>query len=258
MAQTVFKRYEIKYLLTRAQKEALVAAMSPQMQLDCYGHSTVRSLYYDTDTYRLARRSAEKPVYKEKLRLRCYGKAASAESEIFAELKKKYASVVYKRRMALPEKEADAWLRGCASPRDTQIAEEIEYFRRYYETLAPRVFLSYEREAYFDTAGSDFRVTFDEAILARTEDLSLCCELGGTPLLAPDRVLMEVKTAGGMPLWFAALLTENRIFHTSFSKYGTAYERLILPKMKNRLSAAVCSAQTNIPVPARTREPRLA
>ena len=39
------------------------------------GKTTVRNIYYDTDTYLLVRRSIEKPVYKEKLRIRSYEQA---------------------------------------------------------------------------------------------------------------------------------------------------------------------------------------
>ena len=68
--QTVFKRYELKYMLTPLEKEIILAAMSPYMQLDKYGRTTIRNIYFDTDNYRLIRRSIEKPAYKEKLRIR--------------------------------------------------------------------------------------------------------------------------------------------------------------------------------------------
>lgn len=135
--QAIFKRYEIKYFLTRRQQEALLAVMGPYMKLDDYGHTVIRNIYFDTDTYRLIRRSLEKPVYKEKLRVRSYRKA-DQDSEVFVELKKKYNSVVYKRRIALPEHEALDWLCGSGfHPEDSQIVEEIEYFRTYYRTRIP-------------------------------------------------------------------------------------------------------------------------
>ena len=57
--QATFKRYEIKYLLTKQQKDAVLRAMQPYMEPDQYGRTTIRNLYYDTDTYRLIRRSLE-------------------------------------------------------------------------------------------------------------------------------------------------------------------------------------------------------
>ncbi len=228
--QTVFKRYELKYLLTLAQKETVRKAMQPYMTLDKYGRATIRNLYYDTDTYLLIRRSMEKPAYKEKLRLRSYQKAG-LDDTVFAELKKKYNDVVYKRRIALPSHAAIAWLSGekhCNL--HTQIAKEIDYAMQLYGTLHPAVFLSYEREAYYANDGSDFRVTFDDTILCRQEDLSLASEVYGTPILPEGKVLMELKCSGGIPLWMTHVLSKEKIYKTSFSKYAAAYGMLIFPQ----------------------------
>lgn len=224
--QTIFKRYELKYLLSRWQKERLIASMRPYMELDRFGHSTIRNIYYDTDTYRLIRRSLEKPAYKEKLRVRSYEKV-NEKSAVFVELKKKYKSVVYKRRIVMPEQQAVDWLSGVIScPQESQISREIDYFCSFYETLHPAVYLSYEREAFYSLGGDDFRVTFDENILYRTNDLSLESEIYGTPLLRDDQILMELKTPGGIPLWMTHFLTEQQIQKTSFSKYGAAYQMM--------------------------------
>jgi hypothetical protein len=234
--QTVFKRYEKKYILTAEQKEKILLAMSEYMELDKYGRTEIRNIYFDTDSYRLIRRSIDKPTYKEKLRLRSYGRA-SEESRAFVELKKKYDGVVYKRRLDLPYGEALDWLTGRADcPVDTQIAREIEYFLKYYKNLRPAAFLSYEREAYFEKNGGSFRVTFDDTILFRTTDISLTSSAYGESLLDEGKVLMEIKCSGGIPLWLVKVLSEEKIYKTSFSKYGTGYTRFILPQLnKNTL-----------------------
>lgn len=230
--QTVFKRYELKYMLTLEQKEKVLKAMEQYMKLDQYGRTTIRNLYYDTDTYLLIRRSIEKPAYKEKLRVRSYGRANS-DSTVFVELKKKYKHVVYKRRISLTEKTAMEWLAGeeCNVPQ-TQISDEIDYFLDYYKTLRPVAFLSYEREAYYAKDESDFRVTFDDTILCRENDLSLQSKAYGTPILPEGRVLMEIKCSGGIPLWMTQVLSEEHIYKTAFSKYGTMYKQLIFPRLK--------------------------
>lgn len=230
--QAVFKRYELKYMLTLEQKQRLLDVMEPYMALDKYGRTTIRNIYFDTDNYRLIRRSLERPAYKEKLRLRSYCQA-EAQSPVFVELKKKYDSVVYKRRLSMPEKQAMDWIDGSA-PMDTgcQIGAELDYFRQYYKTLQPAVFLSYEREAYYCRSGGDFRVTFDDTILARREALSLEEPVWGTPLLPDGKVLLELKTAGGIPIWMTHFLSQEHIYKTSFSKYGTAYETMIFPNYK--------------------------
>ena len=243
--QTVFKRYELKYLLTFGQKEKVLAAMQPYMTLDKYGRTTIRNLYYDTDTYLLIRRSIEKPAYKEKLRRRSYSRV-DGDSAAFVELKKKYKSVVYKRRISLPYAEATAWLSREKHPaKHTQIANEIDYFLDYYGSLHPTVFLSYEREAYYANDGSDFRVTFDDNILCRQEDLSLASEVYGTPILPEGKVLMEIKCSGGIPLWMTHVLSEEKIYKTSFSKYGTAYGMLIFPQTHATNSYHMLEVATN-------------
>ncbi len=232
--QTVFKRYEIKYLIDTGQKAALLAAMAPYMRLDRYGRTTIRNIYLDTDSFRLIRRSIEKPVYKEKLRLRAYGPVGSCD-EVFVELKKKYKSVVYKRRLTLPEGQVIAALdEGTPFPVQSQIGQEIQYVREYYGSLRPRVFLCYDREAYYSLDGSDFRVTFDDTILYRTDGLSLTLPPSGAPILEAGRALMEIKTSGAIPLWMTHVLTENRIFKTSFSKYGRAYCDLLKQSAMNK------------------------
>jgi hypothetical protein len=225
--QAVFKRYELKYLMTRKQQKAVLEAMLPYMKLDDFGHTTIRNIYFDTDSYRLARRSIEKPIYKEKLRIRSY-KQATEIDKVFVELKKKYDEVVYKRRESITLNDMENWLgNGAGFPKKTQIGREIDYFFEYYKTLAPKVFLSYEREAFYSIDGSDFRVTFDENILARMEELSLASDVWGEKLIDDNMVLMEIKTSGGIPLWMTKVLTQQKIYKTSFSKYGTAYENMI-------------------------------
>ena len=228
--QSVFKRYELKYLLTVEQKQKMLQVMQPYMKLDQYGRTTIRNLYFDTDNYLLIRRSIEKPVYKEKLRLRSYQQAKQG-SPVFVELKKKYDDVVYKRRIAMPNDQAVQWLGQKAEhPQDSQIAREIDYVLNFYENLKPTVFLSYEREAYYCTDGSDFRVTFDDHILCRQDALSLTEPVYGTAILPDDKVLMEIKCSGGIPMWMIRFLSQEKIYKTSFSKYGTAYQMLICPR----------------------------
>lgn len=230
--QSVFKRYEIKFLLSRLQKDKIRDKLSEYMCEDKHGKTTVRNLYYDTENFLLIRRSIEKPIYKEKLRLRSYGKV-SKDDCVFVELKKKYNGIVYKRRLAMPENKAMMWLNGDDYPFEKcQISNEIDYFKGYYRGLEPKVFLSYDREAFFDKGKSDLRITFDENIISRREELSLCSKVWGKALIEEDLILMELKTAGGIPLWLTHLLTDMNLFKTSFSKYGNVYTSTILNKTK--------------------------
>ena len=122
--QMIFQRYESKYLMTLSQQQTVLAAMRPYMEPDVYSHSSIRNLYLDTPDFRLIRRSLERPVYKEKLRIRSYGRAENTDM-VFVELKKKYRSVVYKRRISLPQDQALACFSKTRPWPDSQIGTDV-------------------------------------------------------------------------------------------------------------------------------------
>lgn len=229
--QMTFKRYEIKYLITKSQMAIIQNAMAEHMTADIHGQNTICSLYFDTPDYLLVRRSLEHPLYKEKLRLRSYGTGDSSHM-VFVELKKKYDSVVYKRRAAMSAEQAyDYLLNGKAAP-DSQIIREIDYFLQMYEGLCPAVLLTYKRNAYYAKDDHEFRITFDDQILWRDYDLNLESGIYGAPLLNKNCILMEVKVAEAFPMWFVRLLSENHIYKTNFSKYGSAYAAIYQNQLK--------------------------
>ena len=139
--QTRFERVEKKYFLLPAQYETFQTALSGFVRPDAYPVYTLCNLYYDTDDYRLIRASLEKPVYKEKLRVRSYG-VPGDDAKVFVELKKKFDGVVYKRRITASPFFADSLLKGLrpAEQKD-QVTKEIEYFQRFYHT-SPKVFIA--------------------------------------------------------------------------------------------------------------------
>jgi len=224
--QCCFQRYEKKYLLTRAQYDAVRAGMAPHMKADEHPRYTICSVYYDTDDYSLIRASLEKPVYKEKLRVRSYG-VPGEHDRVFVELKKKFDGVVYKRRTVMEAAEAARYLHGVSPAHDCQIQWEIDWFLRFYAPQ-PKVFIAYDREAYASADNGELRITFDTRLRARGTDVDLRKGDHGEPLLPDGLYLMEVKIPGAAPLWLAQLLSENGIFPTSFSKYGTYYKTRVL------------------------------
>ena len=224
--QTCFQRYEKKYLLTPAQYRAVRQGMAPYMTPDVHPKYTICNVYYDTENYELIRTSLEKPVYKEKLRLRSYGVPAAGDP-VFVELKKKYEGVVYKRRVTMNMRDAAPYLRGAQSGDGSQISREIDWFLQFYRP-EPKVFLAYDREAWAAAEGGELRITFDTAIRVRSNDVDLRAGDHGAPLLEGDRILMEIKIPSTAPLWLSGLLSENRIFPTSFSKYGMYYKQFVL------------------------------
>ena len=161
--QTVFERTETKYILTLSQRRALLEKIEQYVKPDEYGESTVCSLYFDTDNHRLIRQSMEKPTYKEKLRLRSYG-TPKRDGNVFLELKKKYNGVVYKRRLTLSYNAAMAYIRRSVLPEDSQIMREIDWAMKYYEGIAPKMFIAYDRTAFYSKQDHELRVTFDRKV----------------------------------------------------------------------------------------------
>jgi len=225
----VFKRIEKKYLLSGPQYEALFCRIGRHLKPDEYGRSTVLSLYLDTPDHRIIRSSIEAVDYKEKLRLRSYGTAA-ADSTVFLELKKKFGGVVYKRRAAMTHAEAERYIRHGIKPFESQIMSEIDWAMRLYGRPKGAMMIACEREAWFDEEHPDLRLTFDRNIRCRDTELSLARGSAGIALLPEQTVLLEIKTAGAMPLWLADALDAGRIYPGSFSKYGAAYTRSLAEK----------------------------
>lgn len=222
-----FERYEKKYFLTPEQYRMFKEKLSPFIKADDYPTYTLCNIYYDTDDYRLIRASIEKPIYKEKLRVRSYG-VPKADSKVFVELKKKYDKVVYKRRITATPLFADALLKGINPvQQSTQITKEIEYFRQFYD-VKPKVFIAYDREAYQGVDNSELRITFDTNMRYRLDNLNLRAGDYGEPIIDTDNILMEIKIPGACPLWLSKLLNEFKIYPVSFSKYGQCYKEHIL------------------------------
>ncbi len=235
MTQTNFKRYELKYILTADQYERLLSALPAHMMLDDYGRHKISNIYFDTDDYRIIRNSLEKPKYKEKLRVRCYGQP-SEDATAFIELKKKFGGVVYKRRVYCEQNKVLSYLcDGDDCVEHSQILREIDYFKTCYDEIKPKVYLSYDREAFFSTEDENFRLTFDFNIMARDSDVSLYSSEQDMEVLSGDYVLLEVKTVMGLPAWFLEFLSANGIYKTSFSKYGKAYQTYFMPQFVDNL-----------------------
>lgn len=236
MAIEVFNRYEKKYMLDEHTFRRLFERINDYMEPDKYNLNgqfySICNIYYDTDDNRLIRSSIEKPVYKEKLRMRSYG-TPCGEDKVFLEIKKKYNGIVNKRRTSIVLKDAYKYMESDVYPEsdtqciNTQVLKEIDYFKKMY-TLKPKVYLSYDRYAYFEKNDGDFRVTFDTNITTRRGNVRLESGSYGNKLI-PDRLyLMEIKISGAVPMWFTRCLSDLHIYPVSFSKYGTEYKRYVL------------------------------
>ena len=220
-----FERVEKKYLLTKEQYAELFLRLSKYVKEDEYGKSTILTTYFDTENFDIAKHCANKPTYKEKLRLRSYG-IPQKKSKVFLEIKKKYDGITYKRRIAMTLEEAENYLyKNILPKKQDQIFNEINYFKKHYRPV-PKTVLSYERTAYYGIEDSNLRITFDSNIRQRQSEFSLLKGDNGELILEAGMHLMEIKVLGAMPLWLTKILSDLKIYPTSFSKYGTVYEKI--------------------------------
>ncbi|MBS7525949.1 polyphosphate polymerase domain-containing protein [Fusibacter paucivorans] len=228
MAIEVFNRYEKKCLISEEAYRQMLTLIQPYMMMDAYqqsnGFYTISNLYYDTPQDELIIRSLEKPIYKEKLRLRAYG-VPKADDHIYLEIKKKYKGLVNKRRTDMVLTEAQRYLKEKRLPEprphhNRQVLYEIQYLIDRCH-LEPAVYIAYDRSAYF---GDGLRITFDSNIRTRRHALQLEAGDFGEQLLERGWWLMEIKAENAMPLWLAHALSAMKIFPVSFSKYGKAHQ----------------------------------
>lgn len=307
---SVFKRVEKKYRIGVPERAAVEAAASRLMAVDAYGKTRITSLYLDTPDCAMIARSVEKPLYKEKLRLRAYGNAAGAalmaafgagpvvreagglplsdaevearvacglqaaratcglraDFPVFFGIKKKFKGIVYKRRCALALPAALAFVSGlsyeqaCArwplsdaalattalSPATRQIARELEAAMDRWLPLVPSMGIACDRTAWVyrpetlacggggELIDADLRITFDD----RLEYLD-CRRFHASwrPIIAASESIMEIKSAGPYPPWLVDVLSAERIYPASFTKYGNAYQMAMpsrLPKSSQR------------------------
>lgn len=239
MSIQTFKRLEDKFLITENQFEALTEALKEFMELDGFcknGSYKILNIYFDSPDGEVIRKSAQKPVFKEKLRLRSYGVPEGRNSPVFLELKRKSAGIVYKRRASLTYGEAINYIEKGEKPKNSdyltsQVLREIDYFLEKTGAV-PKYFLSYDRIAMFGKKDSGFRITLDNNIQARRENISLSEGCRGHQLLQPGSRIMEVKFLGAIPLDFVKILSKLHIYRRSFSKIGTEYKTNLLTERK--------------------------
>ena len=257
-----FERKETKYLLTPMQYIQFRALAEGHMAPAEYHESDVMSVYYDTPDDLLVNRSIAGGKYKEKLRVRAYGRGETTpETPVFIEIKKKFKGVTYKRRVNCTQAAADAFLGGMdyeqaidtwpladAQAQDAahgrialQIAGEIAWMRDHYDGLAPRMDVRTHRLSFVDADDPELRITFDADVSWRKAGSSR-----EHSLFANGERILEVKCAQAYPMWLVAVLNECGARPQSVSKYGRAYQAamaeaqaaILAASEKQRLAAA--------------------
>lgn len=231
MNNDTFNRVEKKYILNKSQYDAIKTYLESDLidaadELGYHESYNVSNIYYDTEDNLIIKKSISKPAFKQKLRLRAYGNI-SEDSIIFIELKKKINGFVSKRRTKISLSDVSDLIENHKLPfsndyQNKQILKEIQFFTQQY-SLKPSLYLYYEREVYCNPNKTGLRITFDKNITTRRYNLDLTKGNSGKHLLDEDTYVLEIKTNRNLPYWLNQLLNENKIYSTSFSKYGTEF-----------------------------------
>ena len=225
-SKEVFRRKETKYLLSKDKYEKLMKELDKYILKDKYYKSTICNIYFDTLNNDLIINSINKPIYKEKVRVRSYS-VPTKEDNVFFEIKKKYKGIVGKRRIELKLNDLYNYFKtGELNDGDVQVRNEIDYCFKKYQ-LMPKLFIGYDRLSYYDKDNVNFRITFDTNLRSREDNLLL--ELGddGEEFFKDGKVIMETKALGSYPIWFTNILSSLEIYPESFSKYGSIYSSKI-------------------------------
>ena len=260
-AGDTFQRKEKKYLISSGQYKAIKEGLTSHMRLDDYGATRIDSLYLDSFDHNLICKSLEKPLYKEKLRVRSYGAFSEADA-VYVEIKKKFKGIVYKRRVRMSAEGARAYYTHqmtyeqaqhvypvLQNPENDltvgkiQIAREIDAFFKRHPGIEPAMLISCIREAWCPNDNDDQdcvdRITFDESI--SYVDLLKANAVQRRPVISDDLVVMEIKCAGGYPQWLCDLLGDCGAYPRSFSKYGNAFKRVLSERGDVSVGAAPSS-----------------
>ena len=184
---------------------------------DKYYYETIYNLYFDNDYFELINNSIDKPIYKEKIRLRSYSKVNN-DTKVFLEIKKKYNNNSNKRRVVISYKDYLNYIKSGIIPKcDKQIISEIDYcFKKY--SLKPMIKIVYDRYAYKLKIDDEFRITFDTNIRYNLDELDFNSD--NDIMFMNDGYIMEIKTYNGIPIWLKDILDSLDIYPITYSKVG--------------------------------------
>ena len=232
----IFRRVEQKYLITSAQYDALMEALGDKLVKDEYFYNDIYNLYLDAPDHRLIIQSIEKPMYKEKFRVRSYGLAENEDSKVYLEIKKKFDGTSHKRRISMTLGEFYKYMEKGNRPKNANpiTLAELDYdFEKY--NLQPSILINYERYSYYFRGNKDLRITFDHNVRYRTKKPDLTNGDDMHPIIDKDMYIMEIKSLDSLPIKLSQLLAILKIYPRGFSKPKNAYlKSLERAKQKER------------------------
>ena len=224
-------RYELKYLITESQADAIRRLVETRLVPDEHSNGSaigyrVRSLYLDSRDLACYNETQSGQKNRFKLRIRFYDDAPNTAA--YLEIKRRVTNVILKSRATVSRSDAELLLRG-ASPSATMLindnAKERQSLREFCQlrdrlAAAGKVFVDYYRQAYESRGGNQYRVTFDRNV--RGSDYLI-----GSGLTIPPRsqmskiegVILEMKYLDHPASWMIDFSRRFGLKSQSVPKY---------------------------------------
>jgi len=232
-------RYEFKYLITEDQADYIREVVRTFADADAYGDNgvyDVTSLYYDTWDWRLALQTVEGIRNRYKMRIRTYG--FTDDMPVFVEIKGRVGTSICKSRALIPREHWSLLSLNQPPPPEgfTALKEshqsDYDSFRNLMDVLdlRPRLWVSYQREAYGSRYGDGARLTFDRHLKVQAPDLDrpdvpVDCEYQMVNLDGPQTIL-ELKFNNAFPSWMRTIVNQCELRRTACSKYVQGVEQI--------------------------------
>lgn len=233
-------RSELKYFFLPELIQDMRDYIRPYTELDPFSaeienHSyTVRSIYFDTDSFDFYYEKMDGLKIRKKIRVRAYNEF-DCDKPAFLEIKRRYNKQIIKERAKIPLTRMEEIHERLENPLDidTKWINNKNTIDKYLYNikklhLRPTALITYEREAYIGSLNNHERVTFDKNIrcflfpeineLFREDDLKI---------VTNDRFVLELKFENFMPKWMIHLVRELRLRAEPIPKYCMSIDMLI-------------------------------
>ena len=234
--ETIFKRIETKYVVSKEILDKLIQDLKEYLVEDDYPISTISNIYFDTEDFAVLQDDDFGNNRKEKVRMRTYLSNPKVDSQVFLEIKTNDQEGVGRkfRLLSTPSSIINFMTKGRldSTITDKVVIEKVKKLHQdYKQAIQPRMYIYYDRYSLKEKKyieGYDYnkiRITIDQNLVYRDENVNLFAGNHGVALLDDDTVIMEIKAPGNKPQWLQDILNKYGLMEHKFSKYSCAYHK---------------------------------
>ena len=215
-------RSELKFSISEDTAVQIRKTALLSMKLDPHcsaadGNYEVHTMYLDSTDMAIYRKSLKREVDRFKLRIRFYDDDPA--SPVFLEVKKSASGLGTKMRVAV-ERETANTLFASNDHLTVVKATNSEFWELANRFNArPIIHIGYVREAFVGRDDPNTRLTLDRMIQCEAAPSELTTAMRDPIHIWPDKVILEIKYAGGMPCYIRDLIRQFHLETIKASKY---------------------------------------